>query len=141
MIIGNTRDIIATICYIVDTLALRHPSSSAVVEEGDYFAHFFSRTTRAVIFKALAKVGAAFDVMVTRHQGEHKLLGCYKPEIIKTGAPPRSPWEGLRLQPSDVGFLDWNTAVQNFRGEVVRAMEDAHMAQGAIDIVVSELPI
>lgn len=31
--------------------------------------------------------------------------------------------------------------MQDFRGAVTRAMEDAHMAQEAIDVVVSKLPI
>ncbi|KAJ3457304.1 hypothetical protein MRS44_014445 [Fusarium solani] len=128
MIIGDKQDMIATICYIFDILSFQHPSSSAVIEEGDGFAHLFYRATRAVVVKALAKLGAAFDVMVTRHEGEHKLLGSHRPEIMR----PRE---------RDVGFLDWNTAVQDFRGAVTRAMEDAHMAQGAIDLVVSKLPI
>ncbi|KAI8654829.1 hypothetical protein NCS57_01230000 [Fusarium keratoplasticum] len=141
MIYGNKQDMIATICYIVDILAFQNPSSSAVIEEGDGFAHLFSRVTRAVVVKALAKLGAAFDVMVTRHEGEHKLLGSYRPEIMESGALNRSPWDGLRLQSGDVGFLDWNTAVQDFRGAVTRALEDAHMTQEAIDLVVSNLPI
>lgn len=85
MIYGNKQDMIATICYIVDILAFQNPSSSAVIEEGDGFAHLFSRVTRAVVVKALAKLGAAFDVMVTRHEGEHKLLGSYRPEIMEVG--------------------------------------------------------
>lgn len=85
MIFGDKQDMIATICHIADTLAVQNPSSSAVVEEGDEFAHFFPRATRAVIVKALAKLGAAFDVMVTRHEGEHNLLGCHKPEIMEVG--------------------------------------------------------
>ncbi|KAJ4228965.1 hypothetical protein NW759_003685 [Fusarium solani] len=141
MIIGDKQGMIATICYIVDILAFQHPSSSAVIEEGDGFAHLFYRATRAVVVKALAKLGAAFDVMVTRHEGEHKLLGSHRPEIMRSGARNGSSWDGLRLQSGDVGFLDWNTAVQDFRGAVTRAMEDAHMAQGAIDLVVSKLPI
>ncbi|UPL02656.1 hypothetical protein LCI18_013590 [Fusarium solani-melongenae] len=141
MIIGDKHDMIATICYIVDVLASQHPSSFAVIEEGDGFAHLFSRATRSVVIKALAKLGAAFDIMVTRHEDEHKLRGCYRPEIMESGALNGSSWDSLRLRSGDVGFLDWNTAAQDFRGAVTRAMEDAHMTQEAIDLVVSELPI
>lgn len=59
----------------------------------------------------------------------------------KSGARNRSPWDGLRLRSEDVGFLDWNTAAQDFRSAVTSAMEDAHMVQGAIDLVVSKLPM
>ncbi|KAI8656551.1 hypothetical protein NCS56_01259500 [Fusarium sp. Ph1] len=160
MIYGDKLDMIDTICYIVDVLAFQNPSSSAVAEEGDGFAHLFSRATPTVVVKALAKLGAAFDAMVTRHEGEHKLLGSYGQgimgpreriyqdkvsarwrEINQSGARNGSSGNILRLQSGDIGFLDWNTAMQDFRGEVTRAMEDAHMPQGAIDLVVSKLPI
>ncbi|KAL6354515.1 hypothetical protein LRP88_11853 [Fusarium phalaenopsidis] len=135
MIYGDKLDMIDTICYIVDVLAFQNPSSSAVAEEGDGFAHLFSRATPTVVVKALAKLGAAFDAMVTRHEGEHKLLGSYGQGIM-------GPRERIYQDKSgDIGFLDWNTAMQDFRGEVTRAMEDAHMPQGAIDLVVSKLPI
>ncbi|KAJ4193524.1 hypothetical protein NW767_004011 [Fusarium falciforme] len=150
---------IMTISYIVDTLEMRHPSNFAVAEEGDKFAHIFSRAARGGVVKALAKLGAAFDAIAISHQREHNLLGSqnqedieqhiriYEDKVLARQLEMIQPGgesafsEPLHLRSGDTGFLEWNTAVQDFRSEVARAMEDTHIAQAAIDIVFSRLPI
>ncbi|KAJ4156971.1 hypothetical protein NW754_008613 [Fusarium falciforme] len=140
---------IMTISYIVDTLEMRHPSNFAVAEEGDKFAHIFSRAARGGVVKALAKLGAAFDTIAISHQWEHNLLGSQNQEdieqhvrIYKDKSGGESAFsEPLHLRSGDTGFLEWNTAVQDFRSEVARAMEDTYIAQAAIGIVFSRLPI
>ncbi|RSL73343.1 hypothetical protein CEP54_000314 [Fusarium duplospermum] len=160
MIHGNVKSMIATISYISGLLERQDPSPAAVVEQGDEFPHVFPRATRAGIVKALAKLGEAFDTMVTSHQREHGLLGSFGQDamqsheqtyqvnvaarldnIIQSGLLFWSPGGTLRLQSSDAGFADWNIAVQEFYRDVTRVMEETNMAQAAIHITLTNLPI
>ncbi|KAI8713110.1 hypothetical protein NCS52_01254400 [Fusarium sp. LHS14.1] len=118
---GNTEDMVKTIRYIVDTLEMRHPSKFAVAEEDDEFAHLFSHETRRFVLRALY----------------HNLL---EQEDIEPGDGDASS-KALYLQSGDAGFLLWNKCIEDFRNDVARAMEGTHIAQAAIDMVLSKLPI
>ncbi|KAL2671247.1 hypothetical protein Neosp_013826 [[Neocosmospora] mangrovei] len=128
---------VKTIRYIVDTLEMRHPSKFAVAEEDDEFAHLFSHTTRRFVLRALCTLAWAFGALTMAHQRDHNLV---EQKDIEPGDGDTSS-KALYLQPGDTGFLLWNECVEKFRNDVSRAMEGTHIAQAAIDMVLSKLPI
>ncbi|RSL43035.1 hypothetical protein CEP53_011890 [Fusarium sp. AF-6] len=160
MIDGNIKGMDATISNIRDLMSIQNASPAAAIEEGDDHPYFLPRSTRAGMVKALAKLGEAFNEMVTSHLREHGLLGSFGQETMQSRENTyqdnvAARWEGiyqlgllawlpsgsLRLHAGDDGFREWNTAVEEFYRDITHVMEQANIAQGDISVTLNNLPI
>ncbi|RSL80096.1 hypothetical protein CEP51_006837 [Fusarium floridanum] len=160
MIDGNIKGMDATISNIRDLMSIQDASPTAAIEQGDEVPYILPRSTRAGMVKALAKLGEAFNEMVTSHLREHGLLGSFGQDVMQSRENTyqdnvAARWEGiyqlgllawlpsgsLRLHAGDDGFREWNNAVQEFYRDITHVMEQSNIAQADISATLNNLPM